>query len=376
MNSLLSISKKTLPILGLGLFVAVVGCQKGGGGDAVCKAAKPSVEMPGGSSDVVATVKGVPITDKELREIPEVKMNLYQASLRVYQAEEQSHEVLKNALDDYIKEKLLSDAAKAKGQTVEEYLKAEVEGKVGNVSDAEIKKFYDEKKIPRPLDQIKDKIAEYLKNQKVADAQKTYIDQLKKQNQVVVSLPEFSKAKPLPPRVEVAVDASMPTRGSKNAPITMVEFSDYQCPYCKRAEDSVKEVMKKYGSKIKLVYRHYPLPFHHDAKPAALAAACAQEQNKFWQYHDMLFDNQNALKDTDLVTYAKKLSLNEKKFSECVASKKHEGMIDADTEAGKKLGVTGTPAFFINGRMLSGARPAEDFEELINVELEAAKKGS
>jgi protein-disulfide isomerase len=346
------------------------------GGAVECKPSTPMVEMKAGSNDVIATIKGVPITDAELRNIPEVKMNLYQASVRVYEAEEREQQTFKAALDSFIEEKLLADAAKAKGVTVEEFVKNEVEKKIGNVSDVEVKKFYDEKKINRPLDQIKDKIVEYLKNQKMADARKSYIDSLKKESQVVINLPDFNKAKPMPPKIEVAFDKEMPARGPNNAPITIVEFSDYQCPYCKRAEESVKEVLKKYKKEVKLVFRHYPLPFHNEAKPAAIAATCANDQNKFWQFHDMLFENQNALKESDLSGYAKKLGLNEKKFSECVSAKKFQSVIDRDLEDGKKYGVSGTPAFFINGRMLSGARPFEDFEELIRAELNAKKQGA
>lgn len=351
--------------------VTAIGCK---GPAAVCPPTTPMAEMKHDGTEVLATIKGTQLTEGELLAQPDVKMKLYEASLRVYEAEEKEREALKAAVEEYLQDKLLSEAAKAKGVTVEEYIKTEVDGKVQPPSDAEIKKFYEERKINRPLDTIKDKISEYLANQKVAEARKAYIERLMKDGQIAITVPAFNKAKPLPPHLDVAVDKASPVRGSAKAPITIVAFSDYQCPYCKRAEDTVNEVLKKYKDSVKLVFRFYPLPFHREAKPAAIAALCAKDQDKFWQYHDELFNNQSALKDTDLVDYAKKLKLNEKKFNECVSSKKFEAFVDKDMEEGKKLGVTGTPAYFINGRMLSGARPFEDFDELIRYELQAKKK--
>ena len=162
-----------------------------------------------------------------------------------------------------------------------------------------------------------------------------------------------------------------PFRGQPNAPVTLVEFSDYQCPFCGRAEGTVDEVMKAYGEKVRIVYRDYPLPFHPQARPASEAANCAHAQGKFWPYHAKLFANQTALGEDKLKEYAKDVGLDETKFEQCLKDKPFKAAIDKDIADGGKVGVNGTPAFFINGRMLSGAQPFEKFKELIDEELSA-----
>jgi protein-disulfide isomerase len=135
----------------------------------------------------------------------------------------------------------------------------------------------------------------------------------------------------------------------------------------------VDGLMKEYEGKVRLVFRHFPLEFHQQAPKAAEASMCAQEQGKFWEYHDKLFENQQQLADDALKSYAQQLGLDQAKFDECLASGKHAAQVKADTEAGKKLGVSGTPAFFINGVMLSGAQPAEEFKSIIDQELQQAQ---
>jgi protein-disulfide isomerase len=151
-------------------------------------------------------------------------------------------------------------------------------------------------------------------------------------------------------------------------------FSDYECPYCKRGEDVVAQVMSTYGDKIRLVFRDYPLPFHANARPAAEAAKCANAQGKFWEYHDKLFANQASLGVEDLKRYAGEVGLDQAQFDSCVGERKFQNDVQADLDAGQQVGVDGTPAFFINGRMLSGAQPFEAFKSVIDEEL-AAKAG-
>jgi protein-disulfide isomerase len=131
--------------------------------------------------------------------------------------------------------------------------------------------------------------------------------------------------------------------------------------------------MKTYGDKIRLVFRDYPLPFHNHARPAAEAANCANAQGKFWEYHAKLFQNQNQLGPEKLASYADEVGLDKAKFADCVSKKPYAAAIDKDMADGAKVGVNGTPAFFINGRMLSGAQPFDKFKEIIDDEL--ASKG-
>ena len=170
-------------------------------------------------------------------------------------------------------------------------------------------------------------------------------------------------------KAEKALITEGMTKGSKNSPVTLIEYSDYECPYCARAEATIKDVLDEYGSKIYFVYKDFPLPFHNNAQKAAEASRCALEQNKYWEYHDALFKNQQSLDTNSLKTYAKSLGLDEAKFSECLDSNKYTEKVKQDIEEGQSKGVTGTPTFFVNGKMLVGAQPFDAFKEIIDKEL-------
>src|SRR5438093_1514721 len=171
--------------------------------------------------------------------------------------------------------------------------------------------------------------------------------------------------------IEVATAGRPERGGGTKAPVTIIEFSDYQCPFCGRAESTVDEVMKHYGNKVRLVYRDFPLPMHPQARPASEAASCANAQGKFWEYHATLFANQTALGEDQLKEYAKNVGLDAAKFDQCLKEKPFKAAIDKDVADGERVGVNGTPAFFINGRMLSGALPFDKFKEVIDEELTA-----
>ena len=154
----------------------------------------------------------------------------------------------------------------------------------------------------------------------------------------------------------------------------MIEFADFQCPYCLAAAPTVKKVMETYGDRIRLVYRNYPLPNHPQAQPAAEAAQCANEQGQFWPYHDRLFAEAGKLSDADLKKAAVDLGLDAERFNACVDEHRYKAVVEADQQAGNEAGVNGTPAFFVNGRLLSGAQPFEAFKRVIDEELELKKK--
>jgi protein-disulfide isomerase len=164
-----------------------------------------------------------------------------------------------------------------------------------------------------------------------------------------------------------------PVKGPADAWVTIVESSDFQCPFCKRVTDTLKEIEQKYGNEVRLVYKFNPLPFHSRAMPAAMAAACANEQGKFWKMHDLLFANQTKLDDASLESYAKQAGVDLKRWKTCYTTNKMKGEIDADMAKAAQLGARGTPAFFINGRFLSGAQPFASFQTLIDEELKKAK---
>jgi protein-disulfide isomerase len=171
-----------------------------------------------------------------------------------------------------------------------------------------------------------------------------------------------------PSKLSAVTDADH-IRGDKNAKVTLIEFSDFQCPYCGRIEPTIEKVLKDYSGKVRLVYRHFPLSFHENAQKAAEASECAGDQGKFWEMHDKLYANQTALTLTDLKGYAKELGLNTSNFDSCLDSSKYASKVAAQEAEGQASGVDGTPATFVNGTLISGAVPYEQFKAAIDAAL-------
>jgi protein-disulfide isomerase len=179
---------------------------------------------------------------------------------------------------------------------------------------------------------------------------------------------------PTPPPVQDIQVGKAPVKGDKNAPVTIVAYSDFQCPFCSRVVPTMKELEEAYGKKIRIAFKNQPLPFHDKARDAAAAALAANEQGKFWEMHDKLFANQNSLDRASLERFAKELGLNEAKFKAAMDSEKIRAQIDADQAEANRVGANGTPTFFINGRQLVGAQPTSEFKKMIDAELAAKKK--
>jgi protein-disulfide isomerase len=174
----------------------------------------------------------------------------------------------------------------------------------------------------------------------------------------------------VPTRIDDVKTDGDPQLGPDNAKVTIVEFSDFQCPYCKRFRDTTFDALiEKYGDDIRIIYRDYPLPFHPQAQIAAEAAECANEQGKYWEMHDIIYANQETLSDDAYSEFSEQLDLDTQKFDECLSSNKYADEIAADQKDGESYGVTGTPTFFINGWILVGAQPTSEFEKLIDQEL-------
>ncbi len=163
-----------------------------------------------------------------------------------------------------------------------------------------------------------------------------------------------------------------PVRGPEEAPVTIVEFSDFQCPFCRRVTPTLARIEKEYGDRVRVVWKHFPLPFHRDAMLAHKAAVAAGRQGKFWEMHDLIFENQKSLDLETLKAHAARLGLDVDRFVADLESPEVVRVIAADLEQGRKLGVSGTPGFFINGRFLSGAQPYEVFKQRIEQELRRA----
>ncbi len=197
--------------------------------------------------------------------------------------------------------------------------------------------------------------------EKAAAAKKLSVEQLLQQE--VDSVVE-------PPRVAVE-PGNAPRRGPAQAPVTIVEFSDYQCPYCRRVAPTVREVLSRYGDRVSFVFKDLPLSIHPQAAKAAEAARCAGEQGRYWDYHDALFAA-SALHDAIFEELARSIGLNVGRFQECLASRRQRAAVEADVRQAQALGISGTPAFLINGILLSGAQPLEAFTRIIDSELARA----
>jgi protein-disulfide isomerase len=179
--------------------------------------------------------------------------------------------------------------------------------------------------------------------------------------------------RPDPSKVYAFPVGDSPTKGPDDAWVTIVEISEFQCPFCKRVGPTLKQIEEKYGDDVRFVFKHNPLGFHQRAKPAAKAAECAREQGKFWELHDKMFENQRQLGDAEIEGYAGEVGLDVAQWKGCYTSAKYEDRITADQRQATTLGARGTPAFFVNGRFLSGAQPFASFQALIDEELKKAQ---
>ncbi len=166
------------------------------------------------------------------------------------------------------------------------------------------------------------------------------------------------------------VTSSGKLRGTESAIINIVEYSDFECPYCLKAQDTIDQILNDYSGSVSLEFRHFPLSFHPNAEFAAEASECANEQDKFWDMHDALFDGQSTLSETTILSMATTIGLDTEKYQDCLDSDRGLQAIQDDIDAGMTLGVSGTPAFFINGIQVSGAQPYESFSTIIDKEIE------
>jgi protein-disulfide isomerase len=206
-----------------------------------------------------------------------------------------------------------------------------------------------------------------LPGEKLAARRRAFLESLRAQAQVVVHL----KAPPVF-RVDVSTDGA-PSRGPATAPVTVVEFQDFHCPFCKRVQPTLDQLVARYGERIRLVYRDFPIDqLHPQAHKAHEAARCAHVQGKFWPYHDLLYAKAPKAGPEELTTYARQAGLDVGAFERCLTSGSQRAAVQKDVDEGVRAGVTGTPAFFINGRLLSGAQPLESFVRLIDEELAGA----
>jgi protein-disulfide isomerase len=348
------------------------GTTPGASGDV---AAAPKLAMPLPSADaepapdaVVATWSGGQVTYGELME--DVKGRLIKQEIEYLT---KRYSTLRQAIDSTINEALVEAEAKQRGLADADALLAKITEENATVSDAEVAAFYEENKKRfrgKPLEQVKEAVSAQLVKSKQSEAMNNLVEQLRNQASVDVALepPEL-------PRLDVAVGAN-PPKGPADAPITIIEFADYECPYCTRGYETMQKVMEKYDGQVKWYFRDFPLSFHRNAVSYSVAANCAGEQGKYWEMHDSILENQKGLAGKGGVEgLAGELGIDTGAFTECIGNADASKRVMADMTEGQTVGVTGTPAYFINGVMISGAQPLENFESIIDRELEAAGQG-
>ena len=321
----------------------------------------PAQQREQGPADVAARIGDRAITIRDLDE--KWKKDEPAENAEVVQM---IYEGRKAALESIIADSLVAEAAKKAGMSADGYLEAEIAKRVKPVTDAEVAAFYKEninQMQGRTLEQIAPTITRYLTDQVRAQARTAAISDLRKAGPAIrVSLDV--------PRLTLAVSPSNPSVGNASAPITLIEFSDYQCPYCGRVEPTLKRLRAAYGDKIRFVWKDFPLTqIHPQAFKAGEAAHCAGDQGKYWELHDVLFNKQSELQLDDLKRHALTLGLNVDAFNQCLDSSKHAERVRDGVAEGGQVGVNSTPTIFINGRRFSGAQPYEVFAAAIDEEL-------
>jgi len=319
------------------VFLLGVACQPGNDGGASAPDGPATA-----SGEVAARIDGVAITTDEID--ARAREELFNARAGT---PSKLYELRSQTLQAMLNERVVEVIAENRGTTPEALIAAELEA-MGPVGEEEAQAFYtaSEARLGQAtFEEVKGQILDFLASRREASVE------------ILLE----------PPRIEVA--AIGPSRGADGAKVTIVEFSDFQCPYCQRVIPTLAAIEERYPNDVRIVFRNFPLGNHSRATPAAEAALCADDQGKFWPYHDVLFENARALEDEQLVSYAEQVGLDKAAFEACIDEGRFSDQVARDIEEGRAAGVTGTPAFFVNGVMLSGARPKEAFFELIDTEL-------
>lgn len=307
------------------------------------------------TQEQIATINGEPLFESDLpaEVVGEIR------SLR-----NQEYRIKYQAIREAALTRLLKAEAARRKITIDELIRAEADAKVPDPAEAELKAYYDAQKGQlgdKPLEEVMAAVRNSLRKPRVDAKRREYFLQLLDAADVQVMLEA--------PRVEVAGDPAR-LRGNPMAPVRIVEFSEFQCPYCRRAQPTINAVVEKYGDKVSHSFRDFPLrDIHPNAQKAAEAARCAADQGKFWEYYKMLFANFGQLSREDLTRYAQAVGLEMPGFEQCVDSGKHAAGIEADLQDGLRAGASSTPTFFINGIAVVGAQPQSAFEEIIDREL-------
>ncbi len=336
---------------------------------------EPAVSRPAPAAPkpmIVATFNGQSITDDDLRRASAADLDRLSLDVDNMNANLQriSHQILETNLLHLLADKLFEAEAAKRGISKEALLEKELQGKVKEPSPEDVSAFYqaNKQRFNDPLDKVSEQIQQFLRAEYRDKVLADLADRLRPAYAVKMLLP--------PARLRVE-DGGGPSQGPNDAPVTIVEFSDFQCESCSQLSKSLHEIVAKYGNKVRWVYRQYPQSqVHPFAEKAAEASLCAADQNHFWELHDLMFDQQNALKEEDLKAKAAQLKLDTAAFNSCLASGKYAGKVKQDEREAYSLAVSNSPSFFINGRYYTGAVPPLEIAKTIEEELALSSSGN
>ena len=325
------------------------------------KAANGGSAASASGRDVVAVIDGTAITRDELDQDLIVRLN---------QLEDEMFDARQEHLEALIGSRLLASEAKRRGVSVEALVKQEIDGKTSPVTDEEISQFYQANRAQIQQDEAsaKPRVRAYLEEQRRDERREAFVGSLRKTASVDVRL-----ERPALRRASLDVTGA-PAKGPEAAKVTIVEFSDFHCPYCRGVQPILGELLSKYGDRVRLVFRHFPVDqLHPSARRASEAAWCAQQQDKFWPYHDRLYLVGNDATPGTLSRIATDVGLDAAKFSACTTGGAASAAVAHDIEQARRLNLNGTPSFFINGRPFIGRQPIENFTRVIDEELAHAQ---
>ena len=314
-------------------------------------------------SPVMATVGGAPITQAEIEQA---------LRLPLYELEMEKYRLTRRRLDQMIVERLLARAAAAQGQSVSAFVSEAVQGRIATIApeDVEARRRATRAQPTGDEEQATQDARNMLVRERATLALQELVARLSREAGVSVTL------HPPDPPVMAIPSGDDPAWGPPSAPVTIVEFADFECPVCKDSLPVLQQLRDLYKDQIRLVYRDFPLIAHPQARPAAEAAHCAHEQGQFWAYHDALFAQAPDLKTADYPALAERLNLNRAEFTACLAGTRPKAAVARDLADAQSLGLSGTPTFFINGRYLAGFQSLETLRQHIDRELlAAAQKG-
>jgi len=304
---------------------------------------------------VVAEVSGQKLTAGELEQ--EEGGKLLQARFQYYVNQ-------RKALDDLIDSRLLVNEAQRRHLTLDQLLEQEVYKPVKDPTEDQLQVYYEGLDTQQPYEAVRGQVLEHIRELRRNKARAGFVATLRKQANIVVLLS--------PPVADVSL-ANSYVRGRRDAEIVLIEFADFECPYCEKVTPALQQLRKEYGDKVAIGFKNFPLPMHHKAQKAAEAALCAGEQGKFWEYHDVLFYSQQ-FSVAELKQHARVLKLNGERFDECLDSGSMADRVKKDAEEGKSLGLTGTPSFFVNGHFFSGAVDYDTLKQMIEQQLAVSHK--